>query len=145
MALATMRLDRHMNDLVMDAEAIRIFLWRQRIGGDQRYDRRIAAGSDAPDVKIGDDRVTILDRPANFRLERRIGGGVDEHSAGIVQHSPRPAPDPDCAYYHHRVVLQRPADIEAGWQRSEREPPAHPVRPPGETRLTQTGKNQVRS
>src|SRR3546814_7392208 len=59
MALATMRLDRHMNDLVMDAEAIRIFLWRQRIGGDQRYDRRIAAGSDAPDVKIGDDRVTI--------------------------------------------------------------------------------------
>src|SRR3546814_3413108 len=44
MALATMRLDRHMNDLVMDAEAIRIFLWRQRIGGDQRYDRRIAAG-----------------------------------------------------------------------------------------------------
>src|SRR3546814_6362080 len=32
MALATMRLDRHMNDLVMDAEAIRLFLWRQRIG-----------------------------------------------------------------------------------------------------------------
>src|SRR3546814_20780455 len=40
MALATMRLDRHMNDLVMDAEAIRIFLWSQRIGGDQRYDLR---------------------------------------------------------------------------------------------------------
>src|SRR3546814_9864988 len=111
MALATMRLDRHMNDLVMDAEAIRIFLWRQRIGGDQRYDRRIAAGSDAPDVKIGDDRVTILDRRANFRLERRIGGGVDEHRAGIAQQRPRPTTDHECDDYTHRGVHPRPAEI----------------------------------
>src|SRR3546814_5338232 len=111
MALATMRLDRHMNDLVMDAEAIRIFLWRQRIGGDQRYDRRIAAGSDSPDVKIGDDRVTILDRRANFRLERRIGGGVDEHRAGSAQQRPRPAPDHDCADYPPRGVHPPPAAL----------------------------------
>ena len=87
-AFALVWFDRDVNELVMDREAFRIDIRRERTGRDERDDHGIFARSDAPEVEIGDERVAILDRLADFGFELGIGSGVDEHSPGVAKQIP---------------------------------------------------------
>ena len=67
------------------------------------------AGTDAPDMQVGDAIIAAFETRADRRRKFRIGRGVEQHGAGIADQAPRPVGDHQRAHQADRGIEPGPA------------------------------------
>ncbi len=90
-------LDRHMAETSQAAQAALVGRRWQRVVGNDGYHRRTMAGTDLPQMQVGDPVTPGLQPVADHGFEVFVDADIEQHGAGIADQPERPTGDDEAA------------------------------------------------
>src|SRR6266700_398885 len=114
-------LDRHMAETSQAPQAALVGRRRQRMVGNDGYHRRAMAGTDLPQMQVGDPVAPGLQPVADHGFEVLVDADIEQHGAGIADQPERPTGDDEAADDPDRRIGPDPVRIHRDHQRCDRE------------------------
>src|SRR5712691_3455480 len=114
-------LDRHMAETPQAAQAALVGRRWQRVVGNDGYHRRAMAGTDLPQMQVGDPVTPGLQPVADHGFEVLVDADIEQHGAGIADQPERPTGDDEAADDPDRWIGPDPLRIHRDHQRGDRE------------------------
>src|SRR5882724_9300623 len=114
-------LDRHMAETSQAVEAALVGRRRQRVVGDDGYHRRAMAGTDLPQMQVGNPVTPGLQPVTDHGFEVFVDADIEQHGAGIADQPERPTGDDEAADDPDRRIGPDPSRIHRDHQCGDRE------------------------